>query len=529
MTLTSAGFIAFLCILIVLYYGPLKRFQWQTLLVGNYIFYLFSGVGNLFYIVFTTITTYFITRKMTAFSAETSSYVKAHKGDMSREEKKAYKEARKKVLFRWLLLDILLNIGLLAVVKYTNFTISNINAILSLTGSDTVLSFWDIALPMGISFYIFMSVGYAIDVYRGKYEAEENIARLACFISFFPQLIQGPISRFDDLQACLFAHHDFSWDTIKSGLTRVLWGFFKKLVIADRILIAVKTIIGDTDTYYGGFVFLGMVLYAVELYCDFTGGIDITIGVAEMLGLSLKENFIRPYFSKNLKEFWNRWHITMGTWFTDYIFYPLSVSKGMLHLSHVSREKLGDKLGKRVTVYLSAFIVWFATGIWHGASWNFIVWGLLNYVVLMVSQELIPFYRWFHSKYAVEGTFCWRAFQIIRTCFIVALLRTFDCYRDVPLTFKMVGTMFTQFNISTVVELFPSLGLTAYDYGVVIVGTLIVFAVSMKSRATSFRSQLFAKGYWTQFVCILALFVATLIWGIYGVGFDSSQFIYNQF
>ena len=529
MSLTSASFVAFLCLVILLYYGPLKKFQWQTLLVANYVFYFFSGIGNLFYILFTTIATYLVTRKMTSHQAQTKAYIKDHKEDMSKEEKKAYKEGRKKSLFRWLLLDILLNIGLLAVVKYTNFTISNINAILSLAGSSTVLSFWDIALPMGISFYIFMSVGYAIDVYRGKYPAEKNIFKLACFISFFPQLIQGPISRFDDLTATLFAHHDLDFNVIKSGLTRVLWGFFKKLVIADRILIAVKVIIGDTDTYNGLFVFVGMVFYAIELYCDFTGGIDITIGVAEMLGITLKENFIRPYFSKNLKEFWNRWHITMGTWFTDYIFYPLSVSKKMLHLSHVSREKLGDKLGKRVTVYLSAFIVWFATGIWHGASWNFIVWGLLNYVVLMVSQELIPFYRFFHSRFNVLGKTWWKAFQIIRTCLIVALLRCFDCYRDVPLTFKMYGSMLTNHNFSQVVELFPNLGLTAYDYGVIIVGVIIVFAVSMKSRAVSLRTQLFAKGYWLQFAVITALFIATLLWGIYGVGYDSSQFIYNQF
>ena len=547
MLFASQNFVFFLIVLIFLYYGPCKKFQWQLILLASYIFYYFSGVTNLFYIAFTTVTTYLLTRAMQKVSDETSAFVKSHKEDMSREERKAYKASRKKILGRLLFLDILCNIGLLAVVKYTNFTISNINAVMSAFGSKNVLGFWDIALPMGISFYVFQSVGYAIDVYRGKVRAESNFFKLACFISFFPQLVQGPISRFDDLTETLFARHEYDFGRVKSGALRVLWGFFKKLVIADRLLVAVNTIIHDPENYYGAFVFVGMVFYGIELYADFTGGIDITIGVAEILGIRVKENFKRPYFSKSIKEFWNRWHITMGTWFTDYIFYPLSVSKWMLKLSHNSREKLGDKFGKRVPVYLSSLIVWFATGLWHGASWNFIVWGIGNFVIIMISQELTPFYRWFHSKCNVEGKKSWSAFQIIRTIFIMSSLRTFDCYRDVPLTFRMYGSMFTHANFGNVIASWNTLGLKASDYVVVMLGVILMFAVSMISRGVgmgeytelvsgdirpaeaSARGKLFAKGYWTQFAVIFLLFLVVLIFGNYGIGFDSSQFIYNQF
>ena len=547
MLFASQDFVFFLIVLIFLYYGPCRKFQWQLILLASYIFYYFSGVTNLFYIAFTTVTTYLLTRAMQKVSDETSAFVKSHKEDMSREERKAYKASRKKILGRLLFLDILCNIGLLAVVKYTNFTISNINAVMSAFGSKNVLGFWDIALPMGISFYVFQSVGYAIDVYRGKVRAERNFFKLACFISFFPQLVQGPISRFDDLTETLFTRHEYDFDRVKSGALRVLWGFFKKLVIADRLLVAVNTIIHDPENYYGAFVFVGMVFYGIELYADFTGGIDITIGVAEILGIRVKENFKRPYFSKSIKEFWNRWHITMGTWFTDYIFYPLSVSKWMLKLSHNSREKLGDKFGKRVPVYLSSLIVWFATGLWHGASWNFIVWGIGNFVIIMISQELTPFYRWFHSKCNVEGKKSWSAFQIIRTIFIMSSLRTFDCYRDVPLTFRMYGSMFTRANFGNVIASWNTLGLEASDYVVVMLGVILMFAVSMISRGVgmgeytelvsgdirpaeaSARGKLFAKGYWTQFAVIFLLFLVVLIFGNYGIGFDSSQFIYNQF
>ena len=208
----------------------------------------------------------------------------------------------------------------------------------------------------------------------------------------------------------LYQEHSFDAKNVCYGLQRILWGFFKKLVIADRILTAVNEIIRNPDEYAGAYVFVGMMFYALELYADFTGGIDVTIGVAEVLGIRLTENFNRPFFSKSIKEYWNRWHITMGTWFTDYIFYPISVCGPMLKLSKFSRKKLGENLGKRVPIYLSSFVVWFATGIWHGASWNFIVWGLGNWVVIMISQELEPLYAKFHAKFHLQSNRWFPAF-----------------------------------------------------------------------------------------------------------------------
>ena len=315
-------------------------------------------------------------------------------------------------------------------------------------GSGGQISFVDLVLPMGISFYTFQTMGYIIDVYRGTCRAEKNLFRLALFVSFFPQLVQGPISRYSDLAKSLYERHDFDTRTVAYGLYRILWGYFKKAVIADRILTAVNAIIQNPDTYQGGFVFVGMMFYAFELYADFTGGIDITIGIAETMGITVAENFRRPYLSKNIKEYWNRWHITMGTWFTDYIFYPISVCKPMLNVSKASRAKFGDFIGKRVPVYLSSFAVWFTTGIWHGASWNFIVWGLMNFVVIMISQECEPLYKKFHNRFHVKDKRWYGVFEILRTILLMSSLRMFDCYRDVPLTFRMFGNMFTHFRLS---------------------------------------------------------------------------------
>lgn len=294
--------------------------------------------------------------------------------------------------------------------------------------------------------------------------------------------------------------------------------------------MAVLEITKNPDTYDGAFVFIGMVFYAIQLYADFTGGIDITIGVAQMLGIGIKENFNRPYFSKSITEYWRRWHITMGTWFKDYVFYPLSVSKPMLNLSRSSRARLGDKIGKLIPVYTATLAVWFTTGIWHGSSWNFIVWGLLNGVIILISQGLEPMYAKFHKRFSVKETFAYRLFQVIRTFLLLSSLRILDCYRDVGISFKMFLSMFTNFNIG---QLFNGslmeLGLDHYDYMVLFIGVIILIGFSLIQRSGSVREKIASKGPILRYAVYILLFFSILILGAYGIGFDSNQFIYNQF
>lgn len=530
MLFTSYDFLGFIFLLFVLYYIVPKKFQWPLLLVFSYIFYFFADPSYLIYIGVTTVTVYLLGCKIEDLREEQSSYLKENKQNLSREEKKSYKNKIKSKQWKYLLAALIVNIGILAVLKYTNFAISNVNSVLGFFGSDKQFGFLDLALPMGISFYTFQSVGYIIDVYRGTCKAEKNIFKFALFVSFFPQLVQGPISRFSHLAETLYQEHAFEAKNMCYGLQRILWGFFKKLVIADRILVAVNEIIRNPDEYTGAYVFVGMMFYALELYADFTGGIDVTIGVAECLGIRLAENFNRPFFSKSIKEYWNRWHITMGTWFTDYIFYPISVCGPMLKLSKFSRKKLGENLGKRVPIYLSSFAVWLATGIWHGASWNFVVWGLGNWVVIMVSQELEPLYAKFHAKFHLQSNRWFQFFQVIRTIFIMSCLRSFDCYRNVPVTFKMLGTMFTTWNWNILWDgSLMQLGMDAKDYLILLAGTLLLITVSMIQRKGKVRDQIAACPYVARVAIWYGLFLVVLLTGVYGIGYEASQFIYNQF
>lgn len=526
MLFTSFSFIAFMAVVFLLYYLLPKKWQWVWLLVASLFFYWCADPMYLIFVGVTALSAYGATLLLEKIDGKQKAYLSEHKAELDKEAKKAYKAKMKAKKWHLLLVFLFLDLGILAVTKYTNFIIDNINGFLS---GGHQLSSVDMIIPLGISYYTFQTVGYVIDVYRGKQAAQRDFFKLLLFVTFFPQMVQGPISRYGDLSKTLYEPHTFQRKTVSYGMMRILWGYFKKVVIADRIVTAVLTLIGG-EQYTGAYVFVAMLFYAYQLYCDFTGGIDITIGIAQVMGIRLAENFQLPYFSRNIKEYWNRWHITMGTWFTDYIFYPISVCKPMLKLSKWSRDHLGKEVGKRVTVYLSSFAVWLTTGIWHGAAWNFIVWGLANWVVIMVSQELEPLYDRFHGRFKVRGKLPYEVFQVLRTFLLMAMIRMFDCYRDVPLTFKMLFSMFTRFDIRVFVDgSLMKLGIGGADYLVLGVGLLILLGVSLfKLCKGSVRDALYQRT--TLFYSTMALLlIVILVFGAYGIGYDASQFIYNQF
>ncbi|MDD4421775.1 MAG: MBOAT family protein [Eubacteriales bacterium] len=529
MQFTSYSFLLFLLVLFAVYYLIPKRFQWMLLLVASYVFYSFVGIKYGIYMLATTVSTFFTGRKLNSLSSKQAEYLASNKDALSKEEIKEYRQRIKSIRKRWILLCLLFSFGILAVLKYTDFGISNINSVAKIFNPEWSLPVKNFIIPLGISFYTFQSAGYLIDIYREKYKYESNFLKFALFISYFPQLVQGPISRFDDLKKTLFEEHSLDRENISFGFQRILWGYFKKLVIADRLYVAVKTIIGDTQEFTGVFVLLGMLFYAIELYADFSGGIDITLGISQALGIRQAENFNRPFFSKSIAEYWRRWHITLGTWFKDYMYYPVSLSKPVTRLSKFCKDKFGKPVGKRVPVYVSTLLIWFTTGLWHGASWNFVVWGLLNAVVIVVSHELSPLYERFHGRYHISHTFIFRLFQVVRTFWLMCFLRTLDCYPGVGKTFRMVGTVFTNLNIRELLQGgFMKLGLTVPDYIVIIAAVGLLLAVSLAQRTGSIREKI-AKKPFVSYCVNFALFLSIIVFGAYGVGYDAAQFIYSRF
>lgn len=484
MSVTSFPFLLCAAILLILYYNIPHRGQWILLLGASYGFYVANGIKNLLFILLSTATTY------------TFAIAIAH-NQKNFGEKNAKAKNRKLV---WLCLGI--NFGILAACK-VRFTMENI------------------LLPMGISFYMFQSTGYLLDVYRGRIKAEQNPLKLALFVSFFPQLVQGPISKYQHLVPQLFVPHPYNGKQISFGLQRMLWGYFKKLVIADRIAVAVTILRGPE---YTGLSFLVLtIFYAIQIYGDFTGGIDIAIGLSEALGIQLPENFVRPFFSKNIAEYWRRWHITLGEWMKEYVFYPVSISSPMRKLSKAVRRKW-SQLGKRLPIYAASFVTWVCTGIWHGITPNFLLWGMMNYAIIVISGELTPLYDRFHSRFHANEKSWYGVFEMARMFTLMNLIRIVDLFPNVGDYFCRLGTMFTSFHVP-----FMKIGLTRLDYGILICGCLLILCVSLiQEKRGSVRELLwpFTSLRWGLF---FVLFLAVLLMGNYGIGYDAGNFIYNQF
>ena len=534
MSYTTSAFVIFVAAVLLLYYLLPRKCQWGVLLGASCAFYALSGGWYLPFIISTVATTYLAARVIHKRELADNAYIDAHREDMSKDERKEYKQKGKKKRFRILLLALCLNFGILAVLKYTGFTLDAINGVFGIfgVGGGELIPVPELILPLGISFYTFRATGYLIDVYRSKTNVENNIFRYALFVSFFPLILQGPISRHSSLAHQFYEPHSANRGDLCAGGFRVLWGYFKKVVLADTAMIGVKAVIENGDTLGGVYVLYLIVMYSVVIYGDFTGGIDITIGISRMLGLRVEENFLRPFSSRSTQEYWNRWHITMGSWFTDYVFYPLSVCRPMQKLTKWSKNHLGRAIGMRLPVYLATLATWYLTGLWHGAGWNFIVWGLLNGAVILISRELEPLYARFHARF--KGLSCekgiYGAFCAVRTFWLMGAIRIFDCYRDVPLTFRSLGTIFYRFD--TWGDIFSGamvekLGLGVAQYILIGLCCVLIFFVSRAEKKEPIPDRLASRPVLWTLTCA-ALIFAVLVFGSYGIGFDSSQFIYTQ-
>ena len=325
MQFTSVSFLLFAAAVLLGYYLLPKKIRWCYLLIGSMFFYLMAGVEYLAFILLTAVSTYLAGLLMDRNLSKQEAYLAENKELLSREEKKEYKAKVKGKNRVIMIICLVINFAVLGLCKFL------LAEPFSSMAKGTALSFLTLGLPLGISFYMFQSMGYVVDIYRATDKAEKNPLKLLLFVSFFPQLIQGPISRHADLAPQLTEGKDFDGKQFSFGLQRMLWGFFKKMVIADRISAAVIALRGPQFTGVG--FFLLTVFYAVQIYADFTGGIDMTIGLSQALGIKLEENFVRPFFSKNIAEYWRRWHISLSVWMKSYIFYPLSVSQiGRAHV-----------------------------------------------------------------------------------------------------------------------------------------------------------------------------------------------------
>lgn len=521
MQFTSVSFLLFAGAILLGYYVLPKKIRWCYLLAGSMFFYLMAGVEYLAFMLLTAASTWIAGILMDKNLSKQDAYLAENKQTLSREEKKEYKAKIKGKNRIIMILCLVVNFAVLGLCK---FLLAEPFASMA---KGTPLSFLTLGLPLGISFYMFQSMGYVVDIYRATDKAEKNPLKLLLFVSYFPQLMQGPISRHADLAPQLTEGKAFNGKEFSFGLQRLLWGYFKKMVIADRIAAAVIALRGPEFTGVG--FFLLTLFYAVQIYADFTGGIDMTIGLSQALGIKLEENFIRPFFSKNIAEYWRRWHISLSVWMKSYIFYPLSVSQPILKLSKKARTKLGN-FGKRLPVYVASIATWCFTGIWHGITPNFILWGLMNCFVIVVSEELNPLYEKFHNRFGLKQKKWYGGFEILRMFVLMKLIRIVDLFPNVSDYFRRMGSLVTTFNFHILWDgTMMNLGLTGLDYGIILGGILVMFAVSLfQEKKGSVREALWEKPL-LRYILVFVLLVIVLLMGSYGIGYNASSFIYNQF
>lgn len=413
-----------------------------------------------------------------------------------------------------------LNLAILFFFKYYAFAAESLAGLFAEIGISWKPPKFDILLPVGISFYTFQALGYTVDVYRGDVDAEKNFFRYALFVSFFPQLVAGPIERSRNLLGQLKEGHRFDAERFKDGALIMLWGYFQKMVIADRAAILVDQVYGNYQAYAGYSIAVATVVFAIQIYCDFGGYSAIAIGAAKILGVDLMQNFRQPYFALSISEFWRRWHISLSSWFRDYLYIPLGGSR---------------KGGVRKA--LNTMITFLLSGLWHGANWTYVLWGGLNGLLQILGSLKNRLLQWLSGRWqgkrllVKRDCFSYRLFQ--RTITFVLICLTWVFFRAETLT--EAGEIFSQmFSVHNPWIFFDetlyTLGLSRVEWGILLMSIGVLWAVDIAhEHGISLRERLAEQNLAFRWLAYLAAILAILLFGVYGVGFDAGQFIYFQF
>lgn len=535
MSILTFRFAVFLLVAVVLYYLTPKAHQWKSLLLISCGFYLVSGLENFIFLLTTVFSTYFagicIGRINDEYEVKMDQ-CRESGTKLTRAEKQAVRAEEDKRKRGIMILVLILNFGILFVLKYSDalhFLLSSFCAMLHIPYQ---VPFFSWIIPMGISYYTFQSMGYIIDLYRRKYCPEKNVMRLMLFVTFFPQLVQGPISRFDELAASLYQPHAFEFRNLKYGLELMVWGVFKKLVISDRLAIMTGTIFSAPQQYQGMYLVVATLFSMLQLYTDFSGGIDMVRGAGEMFGIRLAENFTRPFFAVNLGEYWRRWHITLNNWWRDYIFYPLTLSKSFTAFGRRSKRFVGDNFGKKLPILLSVIIIRVINSIWHGATTNSILGGVYYGLLLALSFYFEPYFKLANEKLKINtACFSWKMYQCVRTFILIAAPRLFSSASSLQESAVYFRSLAATYNPWILFDgSLYTLGVSDKQFLVLMLSLGLLLVVScIQERGIVVREALDRQNAFFRILFYCVFFYAIVLFGVYGQGYDASGFTYAQF
>lgn len=498
MLFNSYSFLIFFPVVLCLFFVIPKSFRRFWLLISSYYFYMCWSFQYAFLIAFTTLTTY-TCGCIIGFCNKNISY-------------KKWKKLA-------LCTNVAINVLILGFFKYFNFFIENLNAIFKLANLTIINETFNIILPVGISFYTFQALGYSIDVYKGEIKAEKNLLNYALFVSFFPQLVAGPIERSKNLLHQIDKIKEikvFNYRRICNGFILMLWGFFLKLVLADRIAIIVNNVFDKYYMYSSFELIVAAIGFAFQIYCDFCSYSTIAVGAAQVMGFKLMENFESPYFSRSIREFWRRWHISLSTWFKDYVYIPLGGSR----CSYIKKNR-------------NILITFLISGLWHGANWTFIMWGCIHGLYQILGDILAPLKKNIIRKFSIdEQKFSYRLGQNIITFILVDFAWIIFRSNSISDAGKYILRIFSKFNPWALFDgTVYNLGLDRTEFNICAFAILLLFSADFIKYHFKKRIDIFLEEecLWFRWTIIFIILFCVMIWGKYGGTYDAQQFIYFQF
>ena len=499
-----------------------QKVKWCVLLAGSYVFYFISSKGHIIPMVAASLIVWAIGLALQKLDKT----CKLKRKQAEKAEKKAIRAKYNKYKCWVLWLGIISTVSLLLVCKYSNFFIDTTNAIFKSSIANV-----KIVQPLGISFFVLQAVSYMADVYYGRVEAEKNPFRISLYLSFMLTVVEGPIARYGDLGVQLNTCKYATYEDVSKGFTRVLWGLFKKVVIADRAVILVSAVFDDPEKFNGIGILAGIAFYTLQLYCEFSGVMDVMCGLGSMFGIKVPENFARPFFAKTINEFWQRWHISLGTWLRDYIFYGISFSKAFKNLSAKAREKFNPYYANLIPTAVALFFVWFTNGFWHGSGWKYITYGLYYYVLMMLGLFLEPLFVKICKALKINRkSKPYALFQIIRTVIIVNFGMLIFRADDLKTAISMFKGIFTRFSISGFLSGGNGFGLSKYDYLAIVVGFVLMVVVGLiQEKGIDIKDRIFKLPYLVKFVILMVFLFSIIIFGAYGAGYQPVDLIYAGF
>lgn len=493
MSITSFSFLCFFAVVLFVYYVIPKKAQWGYLLLVSFAYFMTSAEtadsGGWYVVLY-------------PMAAVLAVYLAARMMDRTKEQKK-----RRAAL----ICAVIFCLGLLCTLKFFRLPL---------------------LAPMGISFYTLTLLGYLFDVYYEIGAVQNSYGRLLLFTCYFPTMISGPVVKYKDMEGQLFGGHRLDYRRVTFGMQRMLWGFFKKLVISERMAVIANEIFNNYENYSGFSIWIGAVAFTFQLYTDFAGCMDIVLGISECFGIVLPENFNAPFLARSISEYWRRWHITLGTWLREYLFYPLLRTRLFMQLPKKLKERVGKKRAKQLTTFLAMFILWFVIGYWHGGTWNYIIGsGLLHWFYIVSGELAEPLFvkmrAFFHVNAEGKGFIL---FQRLRTFFLVVVGLIFFRNAAVPDALRMIGRGFSAFNPQIFVDgtLF-SFGLDWIEFTILVVSTVIFEWVTIRQQKGWLRERLEKKNIVIRWIVLYALLFYVILLGQYGPGYSASEFIYQNF